>query len=109
MYLEKEMIRQLVQILRGLFPRHKLICNLASRKFFEKYSRTMHEKIAGLETSFKFTADDPEKIFLENGYRRTSYTSIVEKAAEFELIKITEDCLKDVITRLSRRLRNLRV
>jgi methyltransferase (TIGR00027 family) len=80
MYLEEEVIGQLLQTLRRLFPRHKLICDLLDREFFENYGRTLHEKITGMGTSFKFTSDNPEEIFLGNGYSRKERVSIVEKA-----------------------------
>src|SRR6185295_7800939 len=100
-YLEEEVIRQLLQTLCRLFPRHKLICDLTSRNFFEKYSRTMHEKINGMGTSFKFTADHPEEIFLKNGYRRTERVSIIERAVQFELIKIPKIILKTLLRTLA--------
>ena len=102
MYLEKEEIGPLLQTLRRLFPRHKLICDLMSRKFFKKYSRTMHEKITGMGASFKFTVDDPEEVFLENGYRRTGRVSVVESAVGFGSIKIPRIILKTLLRSLAR-------
>jgi methyltransferase (TIGR00027 family) len=101
MYLEEAAIRQLLPTLRRLFPGHKLICDLMSRKFFEKYSRTLHEKITGMGTSFKFTVDSPEEVFLENGYRRTGRVSVVEKAVGFGSIKIPRIVLKTLLRTLS--------
>jgi len=101
MYLEKEEIGQLLQTLRRLFPRHKLVCDLMSRKFFKKYSRTLHEKITGMGTSFKFTVDNPEEVFLENGYSRTGRVSIVESAVGFGSIKIPRIVLKTLLRTLA--------
>lgn len=101
-YLEQETIRRLLQTLRRLFPRHKLICDLLSRKFFEKYSRSLHEKIIGMGTSFKFTANDPEKTFLECGYNCTERISTVEKAVEFKSLKIPRIFLKTLLRTLAR-------
>ena len=84
MYLEQAAIEQLLQTLRRLFPQHKLICDLMTRKFFEKYGRTIHEKITGMGATFKFTADNPEEIFVKNGYNRVAQISMVEKSTEFE-------------------------
>ena len=100
MYLEEEVIKQTLQILRRLFPQHKLIGDLMSKQFFEEYGKTLHEKLAGLGASFKFTADDPEKIFLENGYSRTEKISIVGEAVELELLKIPKIALETVLTTL---------
>jgi methyltransferase (TIGR00027 family) len=101
MYLEEEMIGQLLQTLRRLFPRHKLICELMSRKFIENYSRTMHEKILGMGTTFKFTVDNPEEVFLEKGYRRTERISIVEMAVELGSIKMPKIVLKTLLRTLA--------
>jgi len=88
MYLEQETIRQLLQTLHRLFPEHKLICDLMTRKFFEKYGRTIHEKLTGMGAAFKFIFDNPEELFLQNGYRRVACLSVVEKSAEYQLKKI---------------------
>jgi methyltransferase (TIGR00027 family) len=88
MYLEPETIRQLLKTLHRLFPEHKLICDLMTRKFFEKYGRTMHEKLTGMGATFKFTADNPEELFLRSGYQRVACISVVEKAAEYQSRKI---------------------
>jgi methyltransferase (TIGR00027 family) len=101
MYLEEEAIEQLLQTLRSLFPRHKLICDLMSRKFFEKYSRTLHEKIADMGASFTFTADNPEEVFLEKGYGRLARVSVVESAVEFGSIKIPRVILKTLFRTLA--------
>ena len=88
MYLEEETIRQLLQTLHQVFPKHKLICDLMTRKFFERYGRNIHEKLTGLGASFKFTADEPEALFVQSGYRRVGWFSMVERAMGFESKKI---------------------
>lgn len=80
MYLEEETIRQLLQTLRRLFPQHTLICVLMTKDFFVNYAKTLHEKITGIGTSFKFTVDMPETVFSENGYRQLEKIPIVEKS-----------------------------
>jgi methyltransferase (TIGR00027 family) len=88
MYLEEETIRGLLWTLHGLFPEHKLICDLMTRKFFESYGRSIHEKLTGMGATFKFTAANPEELFLNNGYRRLACFSIVAKSAEYQMKKI---------------------
>jgi methyltransferase (TIGR00027 family) len=100
MYLEEEAIGQLLQVLRRLFPRHKLICDLMNSEFFEEYGRTLHEKITGMGASFKFTVDNPEEVFMENGYCRTERVSIVERALLFESPNIPKDVLATVLPTL---------
>jgi methyltransferase (TIGR00027 family) len=87
-YLEAEAIGHLLQTLRRIFSRHKLICDLMSRKFFEKYSCTLHEKIQGMGASFKFTVENPDEIFSNNDYRCIERVSIVSRAVDFGSIKL---------------------
>jgi len=74
---------------------------LMNRKFFEKYGKTLHEKLTGIGATFKFTADNPEQIFLENGYRRLRKISIVEKAVKLELINIPGILLRTLFRTLA--------
>ena len=101
MYLAQEELAQLLQTLRHVFPRHKLICDLMSRKFFEKYGKTLHEKITGMGASFKFTVDNPEEVFKENGYSRTGWFSIIERAMDFGSVKIPKIILRTFFRRLA--------
>jgi len=84
MYLEQEVIDELLQTLRRVFPRHKLICDLMTRQFFENYGKTIHEKLTGMGASFKFTVDNPEEIFLKNDYQRLDQISIIERSVLFQ-------------------------
>jgi len=100
MYLEQETIRQLLATLHRLFPEHKLICDLMTRKFFEKYGRTIHEKLTGMGATFKFTVDNPEELFLHSGYRREACISVVEKSAEYQSRKIPKILVRTVLRTL---------
>ena len=102
MYLDEDTIKQLLQTLHRLFPQHKLVCDLMNRSFFEKYGRTIHEKLTGMGASFKFTADNPEEIFVQNGYRRIAVLSIVAKSVEYQANRIAQFLLKTVFRTLAR-------
>src|SRR6185503_3975274 len=84
MYLEEAAIDQLLQTLHRLFPRHKLICDLMNREFFEKNAGTIHEKLTGMGATFKFTLDNPEEVFVKNGYRQIEKIPIVERTVLLE-------------------------
>jgi len=101
MYLDQGTIQRLLQTLHRLFPQHKLICDLMTRRFFEKYGRTIHEKLIGMGATFKFTVDNPEKIFTRNGYRRIGWFSIVSSGLEFESKKIPTILLKTLLRTLT--------
>ncbi|HYV10048.1 MAG TPA: class I SAM-dependent methyltransferase [Pyrinomonadaceae bacterium] len=80
MYLEEAAIDQLLQTLRRVFPQHRLICDLMTRDFFETTASSMHEKFTGMGATFKFTADNPEDVFVKNGYRQLENLPIIEKS-----------------------------
>ena len=80
MYLEEAAIEKLIETLGRLFPRHKLICDLMTRDFFEKNAGTIHEKLTGMGATFKFTIDNPEDVFLKKGYRELEKIPVVEKS-----------------------------
>jgi hypothetical protein len=55
-----------------------------TRDFFEKNATSIHEKLTGMGASFKFALDNPEEVFLKNGYRELDKIPIIEKAVLFE-------------------------
>jgi methyltransferase (TIGR00027 family) len=82
MYLTHQQRRQLLQTLQALFPRHIVYCDLMRKRFFERYSREIHERIAALGTQFTDLTDSPEDLFRAAGYRTLSRTSIPLQAAQ---------------------------
>ncbi|HEX8889098.1 MAG TPA: SAM-dependent methyltransferase [Pyrinomonadaceae bacterium] len=96
MYLEENQIKELLQTLGQHFPKHKLICDLMNRDFFEKHARPIHGKIASLGAPFKFIADEPAKVFRESGYELTEQIPIVQKVVEFTRPNLTEEELKSL-------------
>ena len=94
MYLDQLVIIESLRTLHKLFPRHKMICDLMTREFFEKYGKKMHEKLTGMGASFKFTVDSPEELFETSGYKLIKKISIVESAVSYGLLKIPKVALK---------------
>lgn len=76
MYINQERRLSLLKTLQKTFPRHTIYCDLMRESFFERYSKTLHEKIIGLGASFTDLKEQPENLFLENGYSVSSCTSI---------------------------------
>jgi methyltransferase (TIGR00027 family) len=101
MDLEQQAIEQLLQTLRRLFPQHKLICDLMTRKFFEKYGRTIHEKLTGMGATFKFTVENPKEIFVKNGYEPVAQVSIVVKSTEFDSRRVPKILFKTLLRTLA--------
>jgi O-methyltransferase involved in polyketide biosynthesis len=69
MYLSAPQKQELLGVLAARFPHHTLYCDLMRKAFFEKYSRSIHEKIAGMGASFTDMAERPEQWFIDAGYK----------------------------------------
>lgn len=82
-YLDEEKIRNLLGNLRLVFPRHKLICDVMTRKFLHKYGKTLRKQIARLGVSMGELVEDPDKIIRRAGYRLAERISIVETQLKF--------------------------
>jgi hypothetical protein len=72
-----------------------------TRKFFQKYGRTIQEKLRTLGAFIKVTSDNPEAIFLDNGYKRIGWSSMAEKSMEFESRKVPKFLLKTLLRTLA--------
>lgn len=86
-YLHEDAVRQTLQTLHRLFPAHKLICDLMTEKFFNKYSLTLQQKLGRLGADFRFTLPNPAELFCRCGYQVTQKHSIVAKAVEYGSVK----------------------
>lgn len=100
-YLDEPKIRQLLQMLKSVFPQHMLIGDMTSKRFFEEYGHDMHDKLKALGTSFKYTPQDPESIFKENGYLRREKISVVGSAVKFGSITMPPALLETVFRTLA--------
>jgi methyltransferase (TIGR00027 family) len=76
MYLDHAQRRQLLDALAARFPAHTVYCDLMRKRFFEKYSRGLHEKIVGMGTRFKDMVEEPERLFTERGYQTVALDSV---------------------------------
>jgi methyltransferase (TIGR00027 family) len=87
-YLDEDTINHTLTILHKLFPSHKLICDLMTEKFYNKYSHTLHQKFGDLGAKFRFTSSKPSSIFCNSNYSLLETYSIVGKAIEYGSIKV---------------------
>lgn len=87
-YLPEENIKNTLDVLKNLFPNHKLACDLMTDHFFKKYSYTLHQKLGMLGANFKFTIRNPSNIFYGSGYRLAEKHSIIGKTIELGVINI---------------------
>jgi methyltransferase (TIGR00027 family) len=81
MYLRQDERQGLLSGLQKIFPNQVVYCDLMRRSFFESYGKPLHEKILSLGASFAEVIEHPENIFLDNGYKILSCTSIPLHAA----------------------------
>jgi methyltransferase (TIGR00027 family) len=86
-YLDPPACEHLAQVLRALFPKHTLVCDLMTRKFLNSYARSLRNRIAGFGASLT-APDQPELLFSEYGYRVIQVTSIYRRTIELGLTKV---------------------
>jgi methyltransferase (TIGR00027 family) len=90
MYLDQPKRKALVNTLQQAFPKHIIHCDLMRKSFFDRYSKPIHEKIVRMGTTFADLNEQPENLFLENGYTALSQTSIPLFAAKYVNLDIPE-------------------
>jgi methyltransferase (TIGR00027 family) len=81
-YLEAPAIEQTLGILRQLFPRHELICDLQSDAFVRRYARRLIERIEEHGARWRFHPAHPVAAMEALGYKVESTASIALRTAE---------------------------
>lgn len=81
-YLGESRIRELLQTLRGLFPRGDILCDVMTRQFFDKFAQPMHRKLVELGASFALPERPLEAIFADEHYEQSAHVSIPRRAVE---------------------------
>jgi methyltransferase (TIGR00027 family) len=79
-YLTHAQRQALLQTLAARFPGHTVYVDLMRKRFFEKYSREIHVKIAGMGATFTDMIEQPERLFLDAGYTMLDLASIPLRA-----------------------------
>jgi len=82
MYLTHQQRAALLETLKSAFPHHTVYCDLMRKKFFETYSRAVHEKVVGMGTTFTDMMEKPEQLFLDAGYTMEALDSVTVYSAE---------------------------
>jgi len=83
MYLTLEQREALVATLKKIFPRHMMICDLMRRRFFEKFSKRVHDRILKVGASFAGLDDEPDRFFTARGYSARAPISILMAAKKW--------------------------
>ncbi|MFB1483798.1 class I SAM-dependent methyltransferase [Corallococcus sp. RDP092CA] len=82
MYLSDAQRRDMLAVLRQVFPHHAVYCDLMRATFQREYGRDLHAVLASMGASFQDMTDAPESLFLEAGYSAASATSVPVRARE---------------------------
>lgn len=93
-YLPEAIIKQTLQTLQRLFPKHQLACDLMTDRFQQKYSYTLQQKFREFGAQFNFTPPKPEEMFCTANYQIIEKHSIIGKAVEFGTIRIPKFLFK---------------
>ncbi len=80
MYLEQENIKNTIEELQALFPKHILLCDLMNKMFFERYLTNVHAKLAASGGVFTDRPERPAEIFIDNHYMETDWIPMVKYA-----------------------------
>ncbi|RYZ46475.1 MAG: class I SAM-dependent methyltransferase [Myxococcaceae bacterium] len=82
MYLTHAQRRDLLTVLRDVFPQHVVYCDLMRAAFMKAYSQDLYAVISEMGAFFRDLTDAPESVFQDAGYTTASSTSIVQRATE---------------------------
>lgn len=82
LYLEQQDIKNTIDQLQSLFPRHILLCDLLNKAFFERYTKPVHDKLVESGGTFSERQEKPEEIFINNNYKEISRTPLVVRARQ---------------------------
>jgi methyltransferase (TIGR00027 family) len=82
MYLPVESLRATLEVLKTLFPAHRIIADLMTRRFIEQYGRAIRHIIAQLGARL-IPADIPVLPFDQTGYREVSSEPIIGLALKY--------------------------
>jgi methyltransferase (TIGR00027 family) len=86
MYLEESAIAQTLATLLRHFPRQVLVCDLMSRRFFEKFGASIHRKLVTVGASFTPRPDDPAAVMRRSGYFETDVIPMMVRAMEWGVL-----------------------
>jgi len=86
MYLDPVAIAQTLQQVQQRFPRHALLCDLMTRRFFDRFAQGVHGKLVAAGGHFSDRPENPITIFLDNDYRLAESVPMLKRANELGLL-----------------------
>ena len=86
MYLENGAIESTIKQLQTLFPKHILLCDLMTKKMFDQFAQSVHNKLVAVGARFTARPENPAAMFTQRGYVERSCTSMFKRAAELGVL-----------------------
>jgi methyltransferase (TIGR00027 family) len=86
MYLEDDAIESTIKQLQRLFPKHTLLCDLMTKKMFDKFARSVHDKLVEAGAQFTTRPDNPAAIFERHAYAESSRTPMFKRGYELGVL-----------------------
>ena len=86
MYLENKAIEACIKQLQTLFPKHILLCDLMTKKMFDQFAQSVHDKLVDAGARFTARPDDPAATFIQHGYTEFSRTPMFKQAIELGVL-----------------------
>ena len=105
-YLTEEGISQLIKVIRELFPKHLLICDLQTYRFFRQFNLKFQEVLKGFGASLCITSDTPENLFLSHGYRIREKVSIIDRTMRYARLTVRQALVKLALNTIYRDIKD---
>lgn len=105
MYLPDATKQATLTTLAQAFPGHVALADLMTKTFFDRYGGRIHKQLAGIGASFQDLSEEPERIFLDLGFRQTGSWATVEAAKRFGSLPIPWFLLRTVLRTLATQYR----
>lgn len=99
-YLDDTKIRAMFAALAQCFPQHRLVCDVMSRRFVERYSKSIRSVINSLGADFTWLVDNPLAHIEAMGYRVIERSSVALRASELRTIPLPRWLIAHVLRSL---------
>lgn len=86
MYLENPAIESTIKQLQTLFPKHILLCDLMTKKMFDQFAQSVHNKLVAAGAQFTARPEEPATMFKQHGYVENARNPMFKRAIELGVV-----------------------
>ncbi len=86
MYLENPAIESTIKQLQTLFPKHILLCDLMTKKMFDQFAQSVHNKLVAAGARFTDRSEKPATMFTQHGYIERARTPMFMRGIELGVV-----------------------